>query len=126
MFGSGILEKTEPTLLTSIFVISSKYTLFKFKHALNAVDSIDITFAGIIILVDTKRTLSKDEKRYQAIVNQKSIDVFTGKKLSLGEIESGLTANSHVEAHSKGGSKMVVGNSKANLKSKTDTIYNAL
>ena len=82
--------------------------------------------AGIIILVDTKRTLSKDEKRYQAIVNQKSIDVFTGKKLSLGEIESGLTANSHVEAHSKGGSKMVVGNSKANLKSKTDTIYNAL
>jgi hypothetical protein len=82
--------------------------------------------AGIIILVDTKRTLSKDEKRYQAIVNQKSIDVFTGKKLSLGEIESGLTANSHIEAHSKGGSKMVVGNSKANLKSKTDTIYNAL
>ena len=82
--------------------------------------------AGTIILVDTKRTLSKDEKRYQAIVNQKSIDVFTGKKLSLGEIESGLTANSHIEAHSKGGSKMVVGNSKANLKSKTDTIYNAL
>lgn len=82
--------------------------------------------AGIIVLVDTKRTLSKDEKRYQAIVNQKSIDVFSGKKLSLGEIESGLTANSHVEAHSKGGSKMVVGNSKANLKSKTDTIYNAL
>jgi hypothetical protein len=81
---------------------------------------------GIIILVDTKRTLSKDEKRYQAIVNQKSIDVFSGKKLSLGEIESGLTANSHIEAHSKGGSKMVVGNSKANLKSKTDTIYNAL
>jgi hypothetical protein len=81
---------------------------------------------GIIILVDTKRTLSKDEKRYQAIVNQKSIDVFNGKKLSLGEIESGLTANSHIEAHSKGGSKMVVGNSKANLKSKTDTIYNAL
>lgn len=81
---------------------------------------------GIVILVDTKRTLSKDEKRYQAIVNQKSIDVFSGKKLSLGEIESGLTANSHIEAHSKGGSKMVVGNSKANLKSKTDTIYNAL
>jgi hypothetical protein len=81
---------------------------------------------GIIILVDTKRTLSKDEKRYQAIVNQKSIDVFSGKKLSLGEIESGLTANSHIEAHSKGGSKMVVGSSKANLKSKTDTIYNAL
>jgi hypothetical protein len=80
----------------------------------------------IIILVDTKRTLSKDEKRYQAIVNQKSIDVFSGKKLSLGEIESGLTANSHIEAHSKGGSKMVVGSSKANLKSKTDTIYNAL
>lgn len=81
---------------------------------------------NIIILVDTKRTLTKDEKRYQAIVEQKSIDVFNGKKLSLGEIESGLTANSHIEAHSKGGSKMVVGNSKANLKSKTDTIYNAL
>lgn len=81
---------------------------------------------GVIILVDTKRTLTKDEKRYQAIVEQKSVDIFTNKKLSLGEIESGLTANSHIEAHSKGGSKMVVGSSKANLKSKTDTIYNAL
>ena len=81
---------------------------------------------GVIILVDTKRTLTKDEKRYQAIVEQKSVDIFTNKKLSLGEIESGLTANSHIEAHSKGGSKMVVGSSKANLKSKTDTIYNAV
>lgn len=81
---------------------------------------------GVIILVDTKRTLTKDEKRYQAIVEQKSLDIFTGKKLTLGEIESGLTANSHIEAHSKGGSKMVVGSSRANLKSKTDTIYNAL
>jgi hypothetical protein len=80
----------------------------------------------IIVLVDTKRTLTKDEKRYQAIVEQKSLDIFTGKKLSLGEIESGLTANSHIEAHSKGGSKMVVGSSKANLASKTDTIYNAI
>ena len=82
--------------------------------------------AGIILLVDTKRTLTKDEKRYQAIAVQDSKDIFTNKKLSLGEIESGLTANSHIEAHSKGGSKMVVGSSKANLKSKTDTIYNAL
>jgi hypothetical protein len=82
--------------------------------------------AGVVILVDTKRTLTKDEKRYQAIVEQKSLDIFTGKKLSLGEIESGLTANSHIEAHSKGGSKMVVGSSKANLASKTDTIYNAI
>jgi len=80
----------------------------------------------IIVLVDTKRTLTKDEKRYQAIVEQKSLDIFTGKKLSLGEIESGLTANSHIEAHSKGGSKMVVGSSKANLATKTDTIYNAI
>jgi hypothetical protein len=82
--------------------------------------------AGIILLVDTKRTLTKDEKRYQAIAVQDSKDIFTNKKLTLGEIESGLTANSHIEAHSKGGSKMVVGSSKANLKSKTDTIYNAL
>lgn len=81
---------------------------------------------GVIILVDTKRTLTKDEKRYQAIVEQKSVDIFTGKKLTLGEIESGLTANSHIEAHSKGGSKMVVGSAKANLKSKTDTIYSAV
>lgn len=81
---------------------------------------------GIVVLVDTKRTLTKDEKRYQAIVAQNSLDIFTGKKLSLGEIESGLTANSHIEAHSKGGSKMVVGSSKANLASKTDTIYNAI
>lgn len=81
---------------------------------------------GVIILVDTKRTLTKDEKRYQAIVEQKSVDIFTNKKLTLGEIESGLTANSHIEAYSKGGSKMVIGSSKANLKSKTDTIYNAL
>jgi hypothetical protein len=82
--------------------------------------------AGVIVLLDNKRTLTKDEKRYQAIVEQKSLDIFTKKKLSLGEIESGLTANSHIEAHSKGGSKMVVGSSKANLASKTDTIYNAL
>lgn len=82
--------------------------------------------SGIILLVDTKRTLTKDEKRYQAIAVQNSIDIFTNKKLTLGEIESGLTANSHIEAHSKGGSKMVVGSRRANLKSKTDTIYNAL
>ena len=81
---------------------------------------------GIILLIDTKRTLTKDEKRYQAIVVQESHDIFTNKKLTLGEIESGLTANSHIEAHSKGGSKMVVGSAKANLKSKTDTIYSAV
>ena len=45
---------------------------------------------------------------------------------SASDIDSGLTANSHVEAHAKGGSKMVVGNAKANLKSKTDTIYSAV
>ena len=81
---------------------------------------------GIILLIDTKRTLTKDEKRYQAIVVQESHDIFTNKKLTLGEIESGLTANSHIKAHSKGGSKMVVGSAKANLKSKTDTIYSAV
>lgn len=81
---------------------------------------------GIILLIDTKRTLTKDEKRYQAIVVQEAYDIFTNKKLTLGEIESGLTANSHIEAHSKGGSKMVVGSAKANLKSKTDTIYSAV
>jgi len=82
--------------------------------------------AGVIVLVESTRTLSKEEKRFQAIVQQNSIDAFTGKFLELGEIESGLTANSHVEAHSKGGSDMVVGNAKANLKSKTDTLYNAI
>ena len=82
--------------------------------------------AGIIILVESKRSLTKEEKRFQAIVQQNSIDVFTGEYLSLGEIESGATANSHIEAHSAGGSDMVVGNARANLKSKTDTIYNAV
>jgi hypothetical protein len=77
-------------------------------------------------LVESKRSLTKEEKRFQAIVQQNSIDVFTGEYLSLGEIESGATANSHIEAHSAGGSDMVVGNARANLKSKTDTIYNAV
>lgn len=80
----------------------------------------------IVVLVDNKRTLSRDEKRYQAIVEQNSFDAFDGTELTLGDIDSGLTANSHVEAHAKGGSKMVVGNAKANLKSKTDTIYSAV
>lgn len=80
----------------------------------------------IVVLVDNKRTLSRDEKRYQAIVEQNSFDAFDGSELTLGDIDTGLTANSHIEAHTKGGSKMVVGNSKANLKSKTDTIYSAL
>ena len=80
----------------------------------------------IVVLVDNKRTLSRDEKRYQAIVEQNSFDAFDGSELTLGDIDSGLTANSHVEAHAKGGSKMVVGNAKANLKSKTDTIYSAV
>jgi len=80
----------------------------------------------IIVLVDNKRTLSRDEKRYQAIVEQNSFDAFDDSELTLGDIDSGLTANSHVEAHVKGGSKMVVGNAKANLKSKTDTIYSAV
>ena len=80
----------------------------------------------IVVLIDNKRTLSRDEKRYQAIVEQNSFDAFDGSELTLGDIDSGLTANSHVEAHVKGGSKMVVGNAKANLKSKTDTIYSAI
>jgi hypothetical protein len=80
----------------------------------------------IVVLVDNKRTLSRDEKRYQAIVEQNSFDAFDDSELTLGDIDSGLTANSHVEAHVKGGSKMVVGNAKANLKSKTDTIYSAI
>lgn len=83
----------------------------------------DMVNRDIITLIDSSRTLSLNDKRYQAIVKQKSRDIFTGKRLSLGEIDSNKTSNCHVVAHSKGGSTMVVGNAKANLKSKTDTIY---
>jgi len=83
----------------------------------------DMVNRDIITLIDSSRTLSLNDKRYQAIVNQKSRDIFTGNRLSLGEIDSNKTSNCHVVAHSKGGSTMVVGNAKANLKSKTDTIY---
>lgn len=83
----------------------------------------DMVNRDIITLIDSSRTLSLNDKRYQAIVKQKSRDIFTGNRLSLGEIDSNKTSNCHVVAHSKGGSTMVVGNAKANLKSKTDTIY---
>jgi hypothetical protein len=81
---------------------------------------------GIITLVETTRTLSLDEKRYQAVEKQNGFDIFTKKRLSFGEIDSGLTVAAHTKANSKGGTEMVVGDAKANLNQGTDDLHAAL
>jgi len=81
---------------------------------------------GIIELVDSKRSLTPQEKRVQALVHQEGFDIFTKKPLSLGEVESGLTVAAHVIPHSEGGEKMVVGDAVTNLKSGATPIYDQL
>jgi hypothetical protein len=78
--------------------------------------------AGVIRLIEKKRTENLKNKRISATKSGKK-DAFTGAPLTWGQIDSGKTVNAHIEAHSGGGTEMVVGLSKPNAYSKTETLY---
>jgi len=77
---------------------------------------------GVFTLVETSRSQSLYNKR-QTAINQDMKDAFTDEIMSWGNVDSGDTANSHTTAHCEGGEDMVVGDSKANLHSKTEKVY---
>jgi len=77
---------------------------------------------GILTLVESSRSQSLFKKR-QTALKQNMKDVFTDEMMSWGEVDTAATANSHITAHAEGGEDMGVGDSKANLHSKTEKVY---
>lgn len=88
------------------------------QHLLDTLNTL-----GVITLVDNARTMSDREKRETAIFEQNMIDVFTGKHLSFGDIDTARTAKVHVEPYRDGHSEQRVGDSRQNLRSKSDKVY---
>lgn len=77
----------------------------------------------VITLVDNARTVSDREKRDIAIFQQDMIDVFTGKALSFGDVDTARTAKVHVDPYRDGYSEQRVGDATQNLRSKSNTVY---
>ncbi len=77
---------------------------------------------GILTLVESSRSQSLFKKR-QTALKQNMKDVFTDEMMSWGDVDTAATANSHITAHAEGGEDMGVGDSKANLHSKTEKVY---
>ena len=113
---------------SSLTVKNMEYKVNKFMDELTTMNLDESTIldnwvkAGYITLIDQKRTPGWAEKTSMA-ASTGFTDYFTKKQLTLGDVRSNQTAASHIVAHSKGGTDMVIGNAKMNRKQGTDPMY---
>lgn len=80
---------------------------------------------NIITLVDTEHTISDRKKRETAVLQQNMIDAYTGKLMTFGDVDTARTAKVHVDPYREGYSEQRVGDSRQNLRSKSDKVYSA-